>query len=194
MQWNLPNRLTILRVLLVPVFMVFAAFSHFGQHDFNPIFSLIAGVIFSAASITDFFDGYLARKHNLVTNFGKFMDPLADKMLTTAALIYMVVDGVCSSVVLAVVLFREFAVAGVRMLAASNQKVVAANLWGKLKTVLQMVTVLFYYFAVFFSSGSDGMAVSLITQILCWVVAVVTVISGAIYLFENRGALGGKSR
>ena len=189
MQWNLPNRLTILRVLLVPVFMVFAAFSHFGQHDFNPIFSLIAGVIFSAASITDFFDGYLARKHNLVTNFGKFMDPLADKMLTTAALIYMVVDGVCSPVVLAVVLFREFAVAGVRMLAASNQKVVAANLWGKLKTVLQMVTVLFYYFAAFFFSGSDGMAVSLITQILCWVVAVVTIISGAIYLFENRDCL-----
>lgn len=192
MQWNLPNRLTILRVLLVPVFMVFAAFSHFGQHDFNPIFSLIAGVIFSVASFTDFLDGYLARKHNLVTNFGKFMDPLADKMLTTAALIYMVVDGVCSPVVLAVVLFREFAVAGVRMLAASRQKVVAANLWGKAKTVLQMVTVLFYYYAAFFSSGSDAMAVSLITQILCWVVAVVTVFSGVIYLYENREFLSGK--
>lgn len=192
MQWNLPNRLTILRVLLVPVFMVFAAFSHFGQHDFNPIFSLIAGVIFSVASFTDFLDGYLARKHNLVTNFGKFMDPLADKMLTTAALIYMVVDGVCSPVVLAVVLFREFAVAGVRMLAASRQKVVAANLWGKAKTVLQMVTVLFYYYAAFFSSGSDAMAVSLITQILCWVVAVVTVVSGVIYLYENREFLSGK--
>lgn len=192
MQWNLPNRLTILRVLLVPVFMVFAAFSHFGRHDFNPIFSLIAGVIFSVASFTDFLDGYLARKHNLVTNFGKFMDPLADKMLTTAALIYMVVDGVCSPVVLAVVLFREFAVAGVRMLAASRQKVVAANLWGKAKTVLQMVTVLFYYYAAFFSSGSDAMAVSLITQILCWVVAVVTVVSGVIYLYENREFLSGK--
>lgn len=194
MQWNLPNRLTILRVLLVPVFMVFAAFSHFGQHDFNPIFSLIAGVIFSVASLTDFFDGYVARKRNLVTNFGKFMDPLADKMLTTAALIYMVVDGVCSPIVLAVVLFREFAVAGVRMLAASNQKVVAANLWGKVKTVLQMVTVLFYYYACFLFSGSDVMVIALITQILCWVVAVVTVVSGVIYLFENRGALEGKSR
>lgn len=194
MQWNLPNRLTILRVLLVPVFMIFAACSHFGQHDFNPIFSLIAGVIFSVASLTDFFDGYLARKHDLVTNFGKFMDPLADKMLTTAALIYMVVDGVCSPIVLAVVLFREFAVAGVRMLAASSQKVIAANLWGKVKTVLQMVTVLFYYYACFLFSGSDVMVISLITQILCWVVAVVTVVSGVIYLFENRGALGGKSR
>ena len=194
MQWNLPNRLTVLRVLLVPVFMVFAACSHFGQHDFNPIFSLIAGVIFSVASLTDFFDGHLARKHDLVTNFGKFMDPLADKMLTTAALIYMVVDGVCSPIVLAVVLFREFAVAGVRMLAASQQKVIAANLWGKVKTVLQMVTVLFYYYACFLFSGSDVMVISLITQILCWVVAVVTVVSGVIYLFENRGALGGKSR
>ena len=192
MQWNLPNRLTVLRVLLVPVFMVFAAFSHFGQHDFNPMFSLIAGVVFSVASLTDFFDGYLARKYNLVTNFGKFMDPLADKMLTTAALIYMVVDGVCSPIVLAVVLFREFAVAGVRMLAASRQKVVAANLWGKVKTVLQMVTVLFYYYACFLFSGSDVMVISLITQILCWVVAVVTVVSGVIYLFENQGALGDK--
>lgn len=189
MKLNLPNRLTLLRVLLVPVFMVFAALAHFGRPDFNPVFSLIAGVVFAAASLTDFLDGYLARRQGLVTNFGKFMDPLADKMLTTAALLYMVVDGVCSPIVLAVVLFREFAVAGVRMLAASNKKVIAANLWGKVKTVLQMVTVLFYYFACGFSSGSDAMAISLITQVLCWGVAAVTVVSGAKYLWENRDCL-----
>lgn len=189
MKLNLPNRLTLLRVLLVPVFMVFAALAHFGRPDFNPVFSLIAGAVFAAASLTDFLDGYLARRQGLVTNFGKFMDPLADKMLTTAALLYMVVDGVCSPIVLAIVLFREFAVAGVRMLAASNKKVIAANLWGKVKTVLQMVTVLFYYFACGFSSGSDAMAVSLITQVLCWGVAAVTVVSGAKYLWENRDCL-----
>lgn len=189
MKLNLPNRLTLLRVLLVPVFMIFAALSHFGRPDFNSLLSLLAGVVFAAASFTDFLDGFLARRQNLVTNFGKFMDPLADKMLTTAALIYMVSDGVCSPVVLAVVLFREFAVAGVRMLAASSKKVIAANLWGKVKTVLQMVTVLFYYFACAFASGSDAMAISLITQILCWAVAVVTVISGFKYLWESRDCL-----
>lgn len=148
MKLNLPNKLTLLRVFLVPVFMIFAALSHFGQEGFNPVLSLLAGIVFAAASITDFLDGYLARKNHLVTDFGKFADPLADKMLTTAALIYMVTDGVCSPIVLAIVLFREFAVAGVRMLAAANQKVIAANLWGKVKTVLQMVTVLLYYLSL----------------------------------------------
>ena len=147
MKMNLPNKLTLLRVALVPVFMAFAAVSHYGREDFSPLWSFTAGAVFAIASLTDFLDGYLARKNNLVTDFGKFADPLADKMLTTAALIYMVVDGVCSPVVLAVVLFREFAVAGVRMLAAAGQKVIAANMWGKVKTVLQMLTILFFYFA-----------------------------------------------
>ncbi|MCI6175929.1 CDP-diacylglycerol--glycerol-3-phosphate 3-phosphatidyltransferase, partial [bacterium] len=111
---NLPNKLTMLRVIMVPFFMVFAAMSHYGSAGFNATYSLIAGVLFAAASFTDFLDGYLARKNHLVTDFGKFMDPLADKMLTTAAIIYMVVDGVCSPVVLAIIMFREFAVAGVR--------------------------------------------------------------------------------
>lgn len=187
MKLNLPNRLTILRVLLVPVFMVFAALSHFGRNDFSPLLSLLAAIIFSAASITDYLDGHLARKHNLITDFGKFMDPLADKMLTTAALIFMTVDGVCSPVVLAVVLFREFAVAGVRMIAASNNNVIAANLWGKVKTVLQMVTVLvFYYSCGLFSQWLGADLISLVTRILCWLVAAVTVLSGAKYLWDNR--------
>ncbi len=186
MKMNLPNKLTLARVLLVPVFMVFAALSHYGQPDFNWVLSLLAGVLFSAASFTDFLDGYLARKNHLVTAFGKFADPLADKMLTTAALIFMLVDGVCSPIVLAVVLFREFAVAGVRMIAAAENHVIAANLWGKVKTVLQMMTVIFYYFAAAFSRPDHIMAVSLITQILCWAVAAVTLFSGVKYLWDNR--------
>ncbi|MFQ8833702.1 MAG: CDP-alcohol phosphatidyltransferase family protein [Ruthenibacterium lactatiformans] len=102
---NLPNKLTMLRVLLIPVFMVCAANR----------WMLAAGIIFAAASLTDYFDGHLARKNNLVTDFGKFADPLADKLLTTTAFLYMLVDGVCDPVVLAIILAREFAVSGLRM-------------------------------------------------------------------------------
>ena len=130
---NLPNKLTMMRVIMVPFFMVFAAMSHMGTPQFNATYALIAGILFAVASFTDFLDGYLARKNHLVTDFGKFMDPLADKMLTTAAIIYMVVDGVCSPVVLAIIMFREFAVAGVRMIAAESGTVIAANMWGKVK-------------------------------------------------------------
>lgn len=186
MKMNLPNKLTLARVFLVPVFMVFAAISHYGRQDFNFLWSLLAGIVFAAASITDFLDGYLARKNHLVTDFGKFADPLADKMLTTAALIYMVVDGVCSPVVLAIVMFREFAVAGVRMIAAASNHVIAANMWGKVKTVLQMLTVLFYYFAAAFAPADGIGVVSVITQVLCWAVAAVTLISGVKYLWDNR--------
>ncbi len=191
MKMNLPNKLTLLRVALVPVFMAFAAVSHYGREDFSPLWSFTAGAVFAIASLTDFLDGYLARKNNLVTDFGKFADPLADKMLTTAALIYMVVDGVCSPVVLAVVLFREFAVAGVRMLAAAGQKVIAANMWGKVKTVLQMLTILFFYFAAALADPTNIGAVQLVTQVLCWAVAAVTVISGVIYIKDNWNAVGG---
>lgn len=183
---NLPNKLTMLRVILVPVFMVFAAFSRYGTSDYNQTFMLVAGIVFAVASITDFLDGYLARKYHLVTDFGKFMDPLADKCLTTAAFIYMVADGICSPVVLAVILFREFAVAGVRMIAAESGTVIVANMWGKVKTVLQMLTILFYYFAAALGGPTDVMGVGLITQVLCWLVAAATVISGGIYLWQNR--------
>ena len=186
---NLPNKLTLLRVILVPVFMVFAALSNYGTAEYNPTFMLVAGIVFAVASFTDFLDGYLARKYHLVTNFGKFMDPLADKCLTTAAFVYMVVDGLCSPVVLAVILFREFAVAGVRMIAAESGTVIAANMWGKVKTVLQMLTILFYYFAAALGAPSDAMGVGIITQVLCWLVAAATVLSGCIYLWQNRACL-----
>ena len=183
---NLPNKLTMLRVILVPVFMVFAALSRYGTQDFNAGLMLAAGIVFAVASFTDFLDGYLARKNNLVTDFGKFMDPLADKCLTTAAFLYMLADGVCHPVVLAVILFREFAVAGVRMLAAETGTVIAANMWGKVKTVLQMLTIIFYYFVGALASPTDVMAVSLITQILCWLCGAATLLSGGIYLWQNR--------
>ena len=133
---NLPNKLTMLRVLLIPVFMVCAANR----------WMLAAGIIFAAASLTDYFDGHLARKNDLVTDFGKFADPLADKLLTTTAFLYMLVDGVCDPVVLAIILAREFAVSGLRMVAAGapGGKVIAANMWGKVKTALQMLTICFY--------------------------------------------------
>lgn len=183
---NLPNKLTMLRVILVPVFMVFAAFSGYGTAEYNQTFMLVAGIVFAVASITDFLDGYIARKYHLVTDFGKFMDPLADKCLTTAAFIYMVADGICSPVVLAVILFREFAVAGVRMIAAESGTVIAANMWGKVKTVLQMLTILFYYFGAALSGPTDVMGVGVITMILTWLVAAATVLSGGIYLWQNR--------
>ena len=183
---NLPNKLTMLRVILVPVFMVFAALSRYGTQDFNAGLMLAAGIVFAVASFTDFLDGYLARKNNLVTDFGKFMDPLADKCLTTAAFLYLLADGVCHPVVLAVILFREFAVAGVRMLAAETGTVIAANMWGKVKTVLQMLTIIFYYFDGALAGPTDIMAVSLITQILCWLCGAATLLSGGIYLWQNR--------
>lgn len=186
---NLPNKLTMMRVVLVPVFMIFAAVSHYGTADFNAAYMLIAGVIFAIASITDFLDGYLARKNHLVTDFGKFMDPLADKCLTTAAFIYMVTDHVCSPIVLAVILFREFAVAGVRMLAAETGTVIAANMWGKVKTVLQMLTIIFYYFGTALTWGNFimiGADCVFLSYWLCWLVAIATAISGIKYLWDNR--------
>ena len=170
---NLPNKLTMMRVVLVPVFMVFAALAKYGTADFNATFSLVAGIIFTVASITDFLDGYIARKNHLVTDFGKFMDPLADKCLTTAAFIYMVVDGVCSPIVLAVILFREFAVAGVRMIAAETGTVIAANMWGKVKTAA-------------LAGPTDVGVVSLVTVVLCWLCGAATLLSGCIYLWQNR--------
>ena len=186
---NLPNKLTMMRVVLVPVFMVFAALAKYGTTDFSATFSLVAGIIFTVASITDFLDGYIARKNHLVTDFGKFMDPLADKCLTTAAFIYMVTDHVCSPIVLAVILFREFAVAGVRMLAAETGTVIAANMWGKVKTVLQMLSIIFYFFgtALCWNGTLESITVVVLVSILlCWLVAIVTAVSGIKYLWDNR--------
>ena len=171
---NLPNKLTLTRILLVPVFMIFVSLGQYITPSYNPRYYLIAGLIFAVASFTDFLDGHLARKWNMVTDFGKFADPLADKLLTT--------------VVLCIILAREFAVSGLRMVAAGAKdgKVIAANMWGKVKTVLQMLTILFYYFTVSLTGNVLGQQCADIASVLCWVVAAVTAISGIKYLWDNR--------
>ena len=196
---NLPNKITLTRILLVPVFMIFASLtglSGIADGSFQPTYYLIAGIVFAAASFTDFLDGHLARKWNMVTDFGKFADPLADKLLTTVAFIYMMRDGVCSPVVLCIILAREFAVSGLRMVAAGAKdgKVIAANMWGKVKTVLQMLSIIFYFFGMSIASmsatgaeqGVRQILVISISMMLCWLVAAVTAISGVKYLWDNR--------
>ena len=188
---NLPNKLTLTRILLVPVFMVFVSLTQIGTEDFNPTWYLVAGIIFAAASFTDFLDGHLARKWNMVTDFGKFADPLADKLLTTVAFIYMMRDGVCSPVVLCIILAREFAVSGLRMVAAGAKdgKVIAANMWGKVKTVLQMLSIIFYFFGMAIAANVSWDATVMVvgaSVVLCWLVAAVTAISGIKYLWDNR--------
>ena len=170
---NLPNKLTLTRILLVPVFMIFVSLGQYITPSYNPRYYLIAGLIFAVASFTD---------------FGKFADPLADKLLTTVAFIYMMRDGVCSPVVLCIILAREFAVSGLRMVAAGAKdgKVIAANMWGKVKTVLQMLTIIFYYFTVSLTGNVLGQQCADIASVLCWVVAAVTAISGIKYLWDNR--------
>ena len=188
---NLPNKLTLCRIILVPVFMIFVSLTEFGTETFNATWYLVAGIVFAAASFTDYLDGHLARKWHMVTDFGKFADPLADKLLTTVALIYMMRDGVCSPVVLCIILAREFAVSGLRMVAAGAKdgKVIAANMWGKVKTVLQMLTIIFYFFGISLTYGNTvlgNLNVWLISYWLCWLVAIATAISGIKYLWDNR--------
>ena len=196
---NLPIKLTLTRIVLVPVFMIFVSLTSLdavANGTFQPTYYLIAGIVFAAASFTDFLDGHLARKWNMVTDFGKFADPLADKLLTTVAFIYMMRDGVCSPVVLCIILAREFAVSGLRMVAAGAKdgKVIAANMWGKVKTVLQMLSIIFYFFGMSIASmsatgaeqGVRQILVISISMALCWLVAAVTAISGIKYLWDNR--------
>ena len=134
---NLPNKLTLLRIILVPFFII-AMLVNF------PFHYLVAGCIFGIASVTDTLDGKIARSRNLVTDFGKFADPLADKILVLTALVCFLQVGLLGSfgaIPVIIVLFREFAVSGIRLVAASSGKVVAANIWGKIKTVSQMVGI-----------------------------------------------------
>lgn len=173
---NLPNKLTMMRVVLVPVFMIFAAVSHYGTADFHAAYMLIAGVIFAIASITDFLDGYLARKNHLVTDFGKFMDPLADKLLVVAAMLLFVEQHQMPAWALLLVVAREFAVTGLRLIAVDNGRVIAAAWSGKIKTASTMVAI----------------CLMLLWNIawlntVCWVVIVVTTVySGVEYFVKNH--------
>ena len=193
------NKITLTRIAMIPFFIYFAAQPMLIIDETRylaafPTSTVIALVLFCVASFTDFLDGYVARKYNQVTDFGKFADPLADKLLTTTAFLYVLVDGVCDPVVLAIILAREFAVSGLRMVAAGapGGKVIAANMWGKVKTALQMLNVCFYYFgyaaeAAFSAHPARSVfATQVISYVLCWVVAAVTLISGVKYLWDNR--------
>ena len=189
MKLNLPNILTISRVAITPFFLVTILMETL-PHRF-----LIACIIFSIASITDAIDGHHARKNNQITNFGKFLDPIADKILTTAALLAFMSMGLCNIWIVMLVLTREFAIASVRMVAATNGVVIPANVWGKIKTVSQMVfTILIMLLGeVYFVVESSNVALfaklpdlSLISNGLLWITAILTVVSGIIYLYDSR--------
>lgn len=171
---NLPNKLTVLRMILVPVFMVLMMFSG--------VWQMIGLLVFIIASVTDWLDGYLARRDNLVTTFGKFMDPLADKMLTTAALLILMEKGFISSWVLLIVLGREFLVAGVRLAAVGEGKVIAASMWGKAKTVSQMIAII----ASIILINIPNFDAFVIVNVLIWISTILTLISGADYLIQNK--------
>ena len=189
MKLNLPNILTISRIIITPFFLV-TILMELLPHRF-----LIACIIFSVGSITDAVDGHLARKNNQITNFGKFLDPIADKILTTSALLAFMSMGLCNIWIVMLVLTREFAIASVRMIAASNGVVIPANVWGKIKTVSQMVFIILimllgeaYYIVEttdteLFSKLPD---LSLVSNGLLWVTAIFTVLSGAVYLVDSR--------
>ena len=174
---NLPNKLTLLRVILVPFFVFFML------TDIVPFSPAIALVIFIAASVTDALDGHIARSRNLVTTFGKFLDPLADKVLVISALICLNSIGVIGAVPVIIIVAREFMVSGLRLVTANEGVVVAAGIWGKLKTAFTMVAEVAIMLGLCF--GFEGQAAdiaNIVYQILIWTATVLTVISGGVYL------------
>ena len=189
MKLNVPNILTIARIFITPVFLAVILM------DTLPHRFLIACIVFSIASITDAIDGHLARKNNQITNFGKFLDPIADKILTTSALLAFMSEGLCNIWIVMLILTREFAIASVRMIAATGGVVIPANIWGKIKTVSQMVfTILIMLLGETWEILSNTNKVlfeklpdlSLISNGLLWITAILTIISGVIYLNDSK--------
>lgn len=187
---NLPNKLTVGRIILVP-FFVAALLANF------PLNNAVAMIIFIMASLTDMFDGKIARKNGLVTDFGKFADPLADKILVLAALLCFVQLGICDCVAVIIVLFREFSVTSIRLIAASKGKVVAANMWGKAKTVSQMIAIIAVIAMQivlelpevglnFINMATFEPIFFVVGEILIWISVVFTIISGVVYIIQNR--------
>ncbi len=172
---NLPNKLTIFRVILIPFFIIFLLI---------PITSYdkwIALAIFIVASLTDLLDGKIARKYNLVTNFGKFMDPLADKLLVCSALICLIELNKIPSWMVIIIIAREFIISGFRLVAADNGVVIAASYWGKFKTTFQMIAVCLLI--------ADLEMLNVITQIIVWIAVVLTVVSLIDYLIKNKNVM-----
>lgn len=170
---NLPNKLTILRVILIPFFVVFMLMELFGSAD-----RWIALGIFVVASLTDLLDGKIARKYNLVTNFGKLMDPLADKLLVSAALICLSAQDRLAAWIVIVIISREFIVSGLRQIAADNGIVIAASYWGKYKTTFQMIMICLLIVHI--------EALTVVSAIVTWIAVILTIVSLVDYMIKNR--------
>ena len=174
---NLPNKLTILRVIMIP-FFVMALLIEGGA---NQTYRYIAAAIFIIASLTDMLDVKIARKYNLVTNFGKFMDPLADKLLVCSALICMVELKELPAWMVIIIISREFIISGFRLVASDNGVVIAASYWGKFKTTFQMIAVVLLIIRI--------EALSMVTTAVVWIALALTVISLVDYIVKNAGVL-----
>ena len=174
---NLPNKLTVLRVCMIPFFVVMLLLNG-GE---NQTYRYIAAAIFIVASLTDMLDGKIARKYNLVTNFGKFMDPLADKLLVCSALICLVDLKQLPAWMVIVIISREFIISGFRLVASDNGIVIAASYWGKFKTTFQMISVILLIVRI--------PALTVLTQICVWTALVLTVISVVDYIAKNHKEL-----
>lgn len=175
---NLPNKLTLMRVIMVPFLVLFLLTGWGGEAN-----RYICFAIFAVASITDWFDGKIARKYNLITDFGKFMDPLADKLLVCSAMICMIDLGRLPSWFVVIVIAREFIISGFRLIAAEKGVVIAANYWGKFKTASSMIMIILLILDI------QVPAVQVITQIFVWVSLALTVISLVTYILENKGVM-----
>jgi CDP-diacylglycerol--glycerol-3-phosphate 3-phosphatidyltransferase len=185
---NLPNKLTILRTIMIPFFLV-ALLCDEKYGGFIPYGNWIALVIFALASLTDMLDGKIARKYNLITDFGKFMDPLADKLLVASAMIAFVELGRIPCWVVIVIIAREFIISGFRLVAADNGIVIAAGIWGKVKTAEQMVMlcILIADLGSVLPAISDG--IYILEQILIYVALILTIVSLVDYLVHNKNVL-----
>jgi len=176
---NLANRLTILRILLIPVFLVLLYVSE------DPIIRYVAVFVFIIASLTDLLDGHIARSRNLITDFGKFMDPLADKLLVTAALIYMVEVGQIAAWIIIIIISREFVISGLRLVAAAKGIVLAASWWGKLKTATTMVMIIVVLLELPFAFMDP------VEWVLIAASTLFTIISGTDYVLKNLDVFKG---
>ena len=174
---NLPNKLTVLRMIMIVPFVFFMLTDVAGGMS-----KWIALALFVIASLTDLLDGKIARKYNLVTNFGKFMDPLADKLLVCAAMICLVETGKIASWVVIIIISREFIISGFRLIASDNGIVIAASYWGKFKTVFQMVMIILMI--------ADIAVLSVVTQIVMWIALILTIVSLIDYLKKNWHVMG----
>jgi CDP-diacylglycerol--glycerol-3-phosphate 3-phosphatidyltransferase len=173
---NLPNKLTVLRVIMIPFFVLFMLTDFAGAAS-----KYVALAIFCIASFTDFLDGYLARRDNLVTNFGKFMDPLADKLLVCSALICLIPQGKLETWIVLVIIAREFIISGFRLVASDNGIVIAASYWGKFKTVSHMSMIILLILDIPF--------LWVVTEIVKWIAVVLTIVSLVDYVLKNKQVL-----